>query len=27
LDFGVLLDKKVIDNESKARLDNEIRGM
>ena len=24
---GVLLDKRVIDNETKARLDNEIRGM
>jgi hypothetical protein len=24
---GILLDKGVIDNESKARLDNELRGM
>jgi hypothetical protein len=24
---GVLLDKKIIDNETKARLDNELRGM
>jgi len=24
---GALLDKRVIDNETKARLDNEIRGM
>jgi hypothetical protein len=24
---GVFLDKKIIDNETKARLDNELRGM
>jgi hypothetical protein len=24
---GVLLDKEIIDNETKARLDNELRGM
>jgi hypothetical protein len=24
---GVLLDKQIIDNETKARLDNELRGM
>jgi len=24
---GILLDKKIIDNETKARLDNELRGM
>jgi predicted nuclease with TOPRIM domain len=24
---GVLLDKQIIDNETKARLDNEVRGM
>ncbi|GHV26422.1 hypothetical protein AGMMS4952_06440 [Spirochaetia bacterium] len=24
---GVLLDKKIIDNETRARLDNELRGM
>ncbi|MDR0561311.1 MAG: hypothetical protein LBG73_01305 [Spirochaetaceae bacterium] len=24
---GVLLDKRIIDNETKARLDNELRGM
>ncbi|GHV79218.1 hypothetical protein AGMMS49944_10090 [Spirochaetia bacterium] len=24
---GVLLDKKIIDNETKARMDNELRGM
>jgi hypothetical protein len=24
---GVLLDKKIIDNETKARMDNELRGL